>query len=229
MVTGVTSDNRDLLLAQGYGISELIGFEEHSIPLYTHKQLVDKGPGEVAIQARVGDMRQLNNAEANYLAHKASQGFFTWMPGEECLSHKFVDVSYEIDGLGRTVKTEAEPYYGCKWCRAAFKSESEELPVVSPPSTSEAPSAPAHKVKRYICEVCGKGYTRRDHFAGHMEEHSEPATDQALPEQPAGPHCKVCSWQPDHGEANVDAAVAVHYRSHAMRVAKAPEGGKINE
>ena len=176
MVTGVTSNNRDLLQAQGYGVSELIGFEDHFIPLYTHKHLTDKAPGDVAIKARVGDTRQLNNAEANYLAHKASQGFFTWMPGEECFSHKFVDVSYEIDGLGRTVKKEeADPYHGCKWCRKAASQKSEivepepEELFDDPPQV--ASSASVNSVKKYTCETCGKSYSRSDHFAGHLEEH----------------------------------------------------------
>lgn len=130
-----TADNKRSLEASGYRITEWKGFTDHWIPLYTHKDLVDKKPGDVAFRARVGDPKTLNNGEASYLSRKAAEGFFPWKP-DECLSHRFENVTYVKDPLGGTKVIRSEPTMGCKWCRKA------SAPVVLKPS-AECPTCGA--------------------------------------------------------------------------------------
>jgi hypothetical protein len=113
----LSSENAAWLDAQGYEIAELKGFDDHRLPLYTHRAVSDKQPGDVVIRARVGNPAALDDGEAVYLARKASYGFFPWRPGDECMQRRFQDVSYTRNGIGSTKVERGESLMGCRWCR----------------------------------------------------------------------------------------------------------------
>lgn len=113
----LSSDNRDRLEAQGFEIAELKGFADHRVPLYTHKATSDKKPGDVILNARVGNPGSLDDGEATYLARKAFHGLFPWLPGADCMARQFQDISIPREN-GKKVE-RGEPTMGCKWCRAA--------------------------------------------------------------------------------------------------------------
>lgn len=121
VVMNLSSDNRDRLEAQGFEIAELKGFDDHRLPLYTHKETTDKKPGDVVLNARVGNPGSLDDGEATYLARKAFHGLFPWLPGADCMSHQFQDISIPREN-GKKVE-RSEPVMGCKWCRAAVEKE----------------------------------------------------------------------------------------------------------
>lgn len=147
MVTQVRSDNRAGLESQGFTISSWKGFDDTQVALITHKPLQDKQPGDVAIRMRVGDPKNMNNGEATYLQRKASQGFFPWPPGEECLKRTFQNVSITRDAFGRATTSRTDPVKGCPWCRkAADIASGEELD--QPPPASPRRTAP-------VCDDCG--------------------------------------------------------------------------
>lgn len=114
MVTQVSTSNRALLAAQGYGM-ELRGFSDHFISMYAHKKVGDKRIGDVAFKTRVGNLKSLDDGEATYMARKGAQGFFPWTPGEECMKRRFQSVTVT---RGNTIIRQ-EPEMGCKWCRQA--------------------------------------------------------------------------------------------------------------
>ncbi len=107
-------ENQRVLEAQGFGIAELTGFEDHSIPLYAHHSTGDKAPGDVVLRARVSNPDALDDGEASYLARKAFHGMFPWQPGAECMRREFVDV--QISRKDSSV-TESPRVAGCRWCR----------------------------------------------------------------------------------------------------------------
>lgn len=114
----LTSSNRELLEAQGFEVAELTGFDQHFLPLYTHRRLNDKQPGDIVLRARVGNPDSLDDGEASYLARKAYHGLFPWPPGNECTRRTFFDVTVTggpAGGGGRVVK--GAKGNGCKWCR----------------------------------------------------------------------------------------------------------------
>ncbi len=115
----LSSGNRDLLEARGFEIAELTGFESNSLPLYTHRLLGDKKPGDVVLRARVGNPESLDDSEASYLARKAFHGMFPWMPGEDCVKRTFLDVTINRNGTaGDNQVQQSEPTKGCRWCRS---------------------------------------------------------------------------------------------------------------
>ena len=152
MVTQLTAANRASLAGAGYAVTTF-GLESHWIPLYTHKPLTDKKRGDVAFKARVGNPKTLNDGEAYYLARKAAQGFFPWLPGE-CLTHKFTNVEYVKDKLGGTRVVRHEPTMGCKWCREIPAAAAQ--PAAAPAETVTAAAAPAAEPPAGLtCETCG--------------------------------------------------------------------------
>ncbi len=115
----LTADKQDLLEAQGFEIAELTGFDQHSLPLFAHRPLGDKRPGDVVLNVRVGNPESLDDAEATYLARKAFHGMYPWQPGTECLKRSFVTVTV-ADGGGAA--KESEKAKGCRWCRKTGSS-----------------------------------------------------------------------------------------------------------
>lgn len=146
MVMQLSPEVRGSLRKVGYEMVELRGFDTHELPLYTHKRLTDKEPGDIAIRMRVGNLKQLDKAEVGYLMAKGNKGFFTWPP-EECFNHTFEDVVYEEDRLGgRRKVVRGESYKGCKWCRAAQLTQGSEGEVeatgeIEPPADLTPPMA----------------------------------------------------------------------------------------
>lgn len=110
----LTADNQDLLEARGFEISELTGFEQHSLPLYAHRPMADKKPGDVVLNARVCNPESLDDGEATYLARKAFHGMFPWLPGAECTKRTFVEITVTGDGGAVEQSSQAK---GCQWCR----------------------------------------------------------------------------------------------------------------
>ena len=114
MLQALNNENAHALEARGFEISEMTGFDDHSIPLFAHRDMGDKKIGDVVLKARVGNPDSLDNAEAVYLARKAHHGMFPWLPGEECMQRTF----REFDGAeGAT--DQSVPAKGCRWCRVA--------------------------------------------------------------------------------------------------------------
>ncbi len=114
----LTADKVDLLEAQGFEIAELAGFEHHTLPLYAHRPISDKKPGDVVLRARVGNPESLDDGEAAYLARKAFHGMFPWLPGAECIRRTFVDVTIGGNGLADSKEVEQSTRAkGCRWCR----------------------------------------------------------------------------------------------------------------
>ena len=132
----LSSENTAWLDAQGYGIAELKGFDDRYVPLYTHRAVSDKQPGDIVLRARVGNPEALDNGEAVYLARKAAYGFFPWQPGDECLKRRFQDVSYRRDGAGMTQVERGETVMGCRWCRERAETGQPKTPRRSSPSAS---------------------------------------------------------------------------------------------
>ncbi len=110
----LTTDKQEILEAQGFEIAELTGFDRHSLPLYAHKPMADKKPGDVVLHARVGNPESLDDGEATYLARKAFHGMFPWLPGAECIKRTFVDVN--VPGGGDSIEQSVQAK-GCRWCR----------------------------------------------------------------------------------------------------------------
>ena len=110
----LTTDRQDLLEANGFQIAELTGFDSHSLALYAHRAMADKKPGDVVLNARVGNPESLDDGEATYLARKAFHGLFPWLPGKDCMKRTFVEVSIGSDG--RKIESGARAN-GSKWCR----------------------------------------------------------------------------------------------------------------
>lgn len=182
MTTQITADNRTSLAAAGYGITSF-GFEDHWIPLFTHKDLTDKKRGEVAFKARIGNPKTLNNGEAFYLAKKAAQGFFPWGP-DECLTHKFTNVQYVKDKLGGTRVIRSEPTMGCQWCRAT-KPEA-VAQVAAPVGTVTAAAAPvAEPPAGLTCDACGwvskGGKSAKNSLRFHKTKRHRRTTAQTVP------------------------------------------------
>lgn len=136
----LTSKNVELLEAQGFEIAELTGFDDHSIPLYTHRPAGDKQPGDIVVRARVGNPDALDDGEATYLARKAFHGMFPWLPGEDCVKRSFFDVTVTGTGLsgGDSQTRRTETVKGCKWCRKNAEPKP-DMPV----RPSAAPRVPA--------------------------------------------------------------------------------------
>lgn len=115
----LSSANMEQLEAQGFGISELTGFDDHSMPLFTHRPIGDKQPGDVVVRARIGNPDALDDGEATYLARKAFHGLFPWLPGAECVKRSFFDVTIPnaVTAGGTGQPNRSEKAFGCKWCR----------------------------------------------------------------------------------------------------------------
>ena len=145
----VEKSYKDELSRQGYSINQWIGFDDHFIPMYAHLDVGDKKAGDIAFKTRIGDPRTLNSGEANYIAHKASQGFFTWKPGADCLARTFRDFTFRKRPGGGTERIESEPYRGCQWCRKQETTSPTPEPAVIavtagiPPLAVSEPQAPA--------------------------------------------------------------------------------------
>ncbi len=124
----LATDKQDLLEAQGFEIAEFTGFDQHSLPLYAHRELGDKKPGDVVMRVRVGNPESLDDGEATYLARKAFHGMFPWQPGAECSRRTFVEVKFSE--TGEAIREEGQAK-GCRWCRkskAAGKRGSRAAP-----------------------------------------------------------------------------------------------------
>ena len=135
----VDTAQRAELASKGYAVSEWIGFSEHFVPMYAHHAVADKQVGDVAFKARLGNPKTLNHMEVTYLASKAEQGFFTWKPGAECLTHKFTHVTVKPRPGGGFERIVSEPTLGCRWCR-----ERDEIPQEPPePADATPPRGPA--------------------------------------------------------------------------------------
>jgi len=176
MVTlSVDAENQVELSRQGYSIHQWIGFDDHMIPLYTHRPVSDKKTGDVVFKVRVGDPRTLNNGEATYLAKKAAQGFFIWKPGEECMKRTFKNIEFKKRPLGGMEKIEHEPTHGCAWCRSESPLPAEPVvPEGVPPiATPPAPAIPDFDVLH--CSKCPSvflGENAMNDRRGHlMREH----------------------------------------------------------
>ncbi len=115
----LTAEKQDLLEAQGFEIAELTGFEQHTLPLYAHRELGDKRPGDVILQVRVGHPDSLDDGEATYLARKAFHGMFPWLPGPDCLKRTFVTVDPD---RANDSSSQDKPVKGCSWCRSKRRS-----------------------------------------------------------------------------------------------------------
>lgn len=169
------------LAAQGYGIQSF-GFEDHWVPLYTHKDLTDKKRGEMAFKARVGNPKAINQGEGYYLAKKGAQGFFPWRP-DECLTHKFENVQYVKDKLGGTRVIRSEPMMGCQWCRAIKPEAVVEQPATAPAETVTAAATPVAEPPAVpTCDVCGWKSLKGNYLAVHKIKHRR-TTAQAVPVQ----------------------------------------------
>jgi len=198
MVSQLDIQNKASLESQGYTM-ERIGFEDHWIPMYAHHPVSDKKVGDVVFRARVGNPKTLNNAEANYLARKAAQGFFTWLPGQDCLSRKFQDATFQRRAGGGSTKMLGEVYQGCKWCREreqpASSPTSEREPVLEVVQVSPPPATPALL--------------------------QEPA--------PSKYQCLYCDWKPLPGSSNQKQMLGQHNRrKHAPKASarrSAPANG----
>ena len=107
----------------GWGFDDKQIGDLHDIPMYLHlDKKNDKVFGDKFMTIRVGDPRNfpknLNNSEMDLMNRKMRQlGVMPWLPGEDCLSRKFVPYSdVQLDN-GTTVPTYGEPQMGCKPCR----------------------------------------------------------------------------------------------------------------
>lgn len=150
------------LRRQGYRLETTFGWETHNRPMYTHKTVGDKTPGDVMFNARVGNPKKLTRAEAQYIARKGASGFFMWPPSE-CMEHEFTE--FELvsrPGGGLVQKQIGEQTFGCKWCRAnsnhGLPGEA-ETPSAQPTgehaeeSSVTVDSAPPTTVS---CTICGE-------------------------------------------------------------------------
>jgi len=179
----VDTENQIALSREGFAISSWVGFNEHMIPLYTHRDISDKKVGDIFMRARVGDPRTLNNGEAVYLAKKATLGFFPWKPGEDCLKREFKVIEVKRRPLGGAETIKHEPQMGCKWCRGAASTSMPPEPVaVEVPPLATPPPAPVlpefdvlHCVK---CPNVFVGENAMNERRGHMmrDHQTKPST-----------------------------------------------------
>lgn len=121
----LTLDNRERLEAQGFDIAELTGFDDHSVPLYAHRPMADKKPGDVVVRARVGNPDALGDGEAVYLARKAFHGLFPWLPGADCVKRTFFDLTISENAGSEGPRVQrSKSTNGCKWCRTSVQRRS---------------------------------------------------------------------------------------------------------
>jgi len=137
---------------------------DHAVPLFTHKQITDRAPGEHAFDARVQDPKNLSTAEADYIARKGAQGFFAWKP-DTCMDHEFTSIEIVARKGGGTIQTRGEQVFGCKWCRGrqnnGLQGEAESPSKPAAESVAEVePAPPAITTEQSVsdavaCTVCG--------------------------------------------------------------------------
>lgn len=163
-ISHLPKESQVQLQQRGYSAVELTeGWEERRIPLYTHKRVNDKQPGDIAFTVLVSN--PVKSAEAAYLARKGGQGFMAWKP-EECFGHSFPVIEIvQIPGGGRTQRVVSTSQ-GCRWCRDAAQTNGsqgaagEDANSLAKPAVEEAPeSAPpvvAHSTAPELsCTECG--------------------------------------------------------------------------
>jgi hypothetical protein len=189
MVNALSAERAGGLRRHGWLIEE-IGFDDHWVPMYVHHdQPHDKGLGGVAFNVRVGNPKQVNNAEATQFQRKAVFGYFPWRPGEECMARTFEDVDYVDDKLYGRRAVRSEPYKGCRWCRA--RSTNGPTAAAPVPTDSDVPravesSAPKDGAPPAVtCPECGfeppalskknkpiSAPRRQNMLTWHMKKHS---------------------------------------------------------
>lgn len=151
-------ETRGNLRQNGYRMETTHGWDTHEVPLYVHRPGAIRQVGEVGFKMRVGNLRRMDQAEAQYLARKGAQGFFTWKP-EECFKHEFTPVEVKArPGGGLIVEKSDRKVYGCKWCRDAMLKNG--LPGDVKPasstlveSTSEITSTPPAVANGISCTI----------------------------------------------------------------------------
>lgn len=156
MVTQPLSlETKGSLRRTGYRLDTTYGWDTHEIPLYAHKGTNLAARGEEAFKMRVGNLKRMDNAEAQYVARKGAVGLFMW-PLEECFEHEFTNVRLESRPGGGIVETrDSKKVMGCKWCREASPNNglqedveqlntdvsaepaADNLTVSTPPATNE--------------------------------------------------------------------------------------------
>lgn len=144
--------NREQLEARGFDIAEMTGFNDHWLPLYTHRQIADKQPGDVVVRARVGNPQSLDDGEASYLARKAFHGLFPWTPGAECMKRTFANIgpgTVSRDGAAR----------GCRWCQQ--REANRGSLVATPPLPPDDPALNASKADARMLTSTGRNNNRR--------------------------------------------------------------------
>lgn len=165
------------LRRQGYRLETTFGWDDHMVPLYVHAPGKIRPVGEVGFKMRVGNLKNIDAAEAQYLAQKGASGFFMWKP-EECFTHEFTPIEFKERPGGGVIAVKADrPVFGCKWCRAAnptkgLSGEAEVQPHIStaepaaeladsaPPSittdvTGESFTSVASNIDGLTCDDCG--------------------------------------------------------------------------
>lgn len=151
-------ETRSSLRQNGYRLETSYGWDTHEVPLYVHRPGAIRPRGEVGFKMRVGNLKQFDPAEAQYLARKGSQGFFLWNI-DECLKHEFTPISV-LDRPGGGIIVEKAPVkvFGCKWCRESadkgLQGGAEAVVPAPVESTDEMPnSAPLAVANGIACTV----------------------------------------------------------------------------
>lgn len=175
MTTQLSIENRAQLESNGFGI-QFQGFDFNEVPLYVHHDVSDdkKRGGRVGT-FRVIDRTELNEYETTYFARKASRGIFPW-PVEECMDHKFPEITVKVNRNGSVQTQRGEPAFGCKWCRSMNGAgdgaalEAKDTPEHEPSliTESDVSPAPAPATKKYPCPLCKGGADTETGFKTHM-------------------------------------------------------------
>lgn len=96
------------LRQQGYHLEMTHGWDTHQVPLYTHREVGDKKPGDIAFHVRVGNLKSMDRAEGQYVARKGAVGFFMWPP-DECLDHEFTKLETKPRPGGGVISEKVGP------------------------------------------------------------------------------------------------------------------------
>lgn len=136
----------------------LEGFDSHEATLYLHRTDTKQF---LTIKMHIGNPKQIDNAESDYLVNKMQKGYFLW-PKEECLSHNF-HLSWWADaGINGRKQINGPDMQGCEWCREDSTKGSEaavteatpeqaQEAVLSEPSASHTSVTPP----KVMCDTCG--------------------------------------------------------------------------
>ena len=109
MVTqSITQQTQGDLRRNGYRLETTHGWDTHEVPLYTHKAVNDKKPGDVAWKAHIGNLKQMDQAEAQKESRNLfiEDGWVYFLHGWLCVIAEVFDLDIpssgpEFEELGR--------------------------------------------------------------------------------------------------------------------------------